>query len=73
MDFVMVVLAGGQLIKIPGSVDDCTKESVYLVADFGISGLYMSRILDQIAGFRGYPEAIRTDQGPEITSKALDQ
>lgn len=23
--------------------------------------------------FRGYPVAIRTDQGPEFTSKALDQ
>lgn len=31
------------------------------------------RILDQAARFRGYPRAIRTDQGPEFTGKALDQ
>ncbi len=26
-----------------------------------------------MARFRGYPKAIRTDQGPEFTGKALDQ
>lgn len=30
-------------------VDDCTKESINLVADFGISGQYVTRILDQWA------------------------
>lgn len=73
MDFVMDALANGRRIKILGIVEDCTKESVDLVADFGISGRYVVRTLDQVARFRGYPKAIRTDQGPEFTSKALDQ
>ncbi len=30
-------------------------------------------MLDQAARFRGYLKAIRTDQGPEFTGKALDQ
>ena len=29
------------------------------------------RLLDQAAQFRGYPLAIRTDQGPEFTSRAF--
>lgn len=33
----------------------------------------MTRILESIALFRGYPETIRTDQGPEFTCRALDQ
>jgi putative transposase len=33
----------------------------------------ISRVLDQAATFRGYPDAVRTDQGPEFTGKALDQ
>ncbi len=33
----------------------------------------MVAILEAIAVFRGYPEAVRTDQGPEFTGKALDQ
>jgi transposase InsO family protein len=54
-------------------VDDCTKELVDLVADSSISGHYVCRVLDRAARFRGYPQAIRTDQGPEFTGKALDQ
>ncbi len=33
----------------------------------------ITRILDSIALFRGYPATIRTDQGPEFTCRALDQ
>jgi putative transposase len=54
-------------------VDDCTKEAIDLVADFGISSQYVTRILDQAARFRGYPKAVRTNQGPEFTGRALDQ
>jgi len=73
MDFVMDALATGRRIKILTEVDDCTKEVIDLAVDFGISGQYVTRILDQAARFRGYPKAIRTDQGPEFTGKALDQ
>ena len=67
MDFVMDSLANGRRLKVLTVVDDCTKEAVDLVADFGISGHYMTRILDQVARFRGYPKAVRTDNGPEFT------
>lgn len=32
---------------------------------------YVTRLLDQAARFRGYPAAIRTDNGPEFTSRAF--
>lgn len=73
MDFVMDALSSGRRIKILTIVDDCTKEAIDLIVDFGISGHYVTRILDQAAQFRGYPAAIRTDQGPEFTGRALDQ
>jgi putative transposase len=73
MDFVSDALADGRRIKVLTIVDDFTKEAVDLAVDFGISGLYVTRILDQAARFRGLPAAIRTDQGPEFTGKALDQ
>lgn len=73
MDFVMDALACGRRIKILCIVDDCTKESIDLVVDFGISGYYVARVLDHADRFRGYPKAIRTDQGPEFTGKVLDQ
>jgi putative transposase len=73
MDFVMDATANGRRIKILTIVDDFTKESLDLVVAHSISGDYVARVLDAIAQFRGYPSAIRTDQGPEFTSKALDQ
>ncbi len=39
--------------------------------DYGISGQYVTRLLDQAALFRGYPAAVRTDNGPEFTSRAF--
>lgn len=73
MDFVSDALANGRRIKVLTIVDDFSKEAIDLAVDFGISGHYVTRVLDQAARFRGYPKAIRTDQGPEFTGKALDQ
>jgi len=73
MDFVSDALANGRRIKVLTIVDDFTKESVDLVAEHGISGHYVVRVLERAAQFRGMPSAIRTDQGPEFTGKALDQ
>ena len=73
MDFVSDALANGRRIKVLTIVDDFTKEAVDLVADHGISGQYVVRVLQRAAQFRGLPAAIRTDQGPEFTGKALDQ
>ena len=33
----------------------------------------MAELLDRVSQFRGYPDAVRTDQGPEFTCKAFDQ
>ena len=35
--------------------------------------MQVTRILESIALFRGYPTTIRTDQGPEFTCRELDQ
>ncbi|AJX03224.1 integrase core domain protein [Burkholderia mallei] len=66
-------LSNGRRVKCLTVVDDFTKEAVDIVVDHGISGLYVARALDRAARFRGYPKAVRTDQGPEFTSRALDQ
>lgn len=73
MDFVMDALSNGRRIKCLNIVDDFSKEAVDIAVDFGISGDYVTRILDRAARFRGYPSAVRTDQGPEFTGKALDR
>jgi len=73
MDFVMDALSSGRRLKCLTVVDDFTKEALELVLDHSISGDYVTRALDQVVRFRGTPRAIRTDQGPEFTGRALDQ
>ncbi len=71
MDFVSDSLFNGRRIKCLTVVDDFSKESLEIAVDYGISGQYVTRVLDQVARFRGYPAAVRTDNGPEFTSRAF--
>jgi len=38
---------------------------------YGISEQYVTRLLDRAAVFHGYPLAVRTDNGPEFTCRAI--
>ena len=60
-------------MKILAIVDDCTKEAIDIAVDFSLCGRYVTRVLDQAARQRGYPRAIRTDQGTEFTGKVFDR
>ena len=71
MDFVSDALASGRRIRCLTVADDFTHECVNIAVDHGISGIYVTRVLDQAACFRGYPKAVRTDNGPEFTSRAF--
>jgi putative transposase len=71
MDFVSDSLANGRRIKCLTVADDFSHECVDIATDFGISGQYVTRLLDQAAIFRGYPNVVRTDNGPEFTSRAF--
>lgn len=73
MDFVMDSLSDGGRLKTLTIVDDFTKEALDIAVARSITGEHVTRVLDNIAQFRGYPSSIRTDQGPEFTGKALDQ
>jgi putative transposase len=71
LDFVMDALANGRRIKCLTVVDDFSRECVDIATDHGIGGEYVVRLLEQAAQFRGWPAAVRTDQGPEFTSRAF--
>ena len=71
MDFVSDSLGNGRRIKCLTVADDFTHECVDIAVDYGISGQYVTRLLDRAAIFRGYPAAVRTDNGPEFTCRAF--
>ena len=70
-DFVTDALANGRRIKCLTVVDDFSRECVDIAVDHGIGGEYVTRLLEQAGQFRGFPSAVRTDQGPEFTSRAF--
>jgi putative transposase len=46
-------------------------ECIDIAVDFGISGQYVTLLLDAAALFRGYPIVVRTDNGPKFKSRAF--
>ena len=73
MDFVSDVTESGRKFRVFAVVDDFSRRCVALVADTSFSGARISRILDEVASVHPLPEMVVTDNGPEFTSKALDQ
>ena len=69
MDFVSDSLSNGRRLKYLTVADDFSHECVDIAVDFGIAGEYVTRLLDRAAVFRGYPDMVRTDNGPEFTSR----
>ena len=71
MDFVFDRTAEGRSIKNLTVVDDATHEAVAIVPERALGGNQLVRILEQLAGTRGLPKAIRTDNGKEFCSRAM--
>jgi len=71
VDFVSDQLANGRRFRVFNIVDDFSRECIAQVVDFSISGLRLTRELDQISGRRSLPLKIVCDNGPELTCKAM--
>jgi putative transposase len=71
MDFVSDSLFTGRRLKFLTVADDFSHECVQMAADFGMGAGYVTRLLDEAAMFRGYPKAVRKDNGPEFTAKVF--
>lgn len=72
MDFLMDVTAMGRRVRILAIVDDYTRECLAVEVDTSIGGMRVARVLDQLVEFRGRPEGITVDNGPEFAGRALD-
>jgi putative transposase len=63
----------GRAFRILTVIDQWSRESVCLEANFRLSGRCVGQALDRFAAQRGWPKAITVDNGTEFTSKALDE
>jgi putative transposase len=69
LDFAHDVLATGRTIRVLSVVDAFTRECLALEVDTGFSSRRVTRVLEKIIAVRGRPQAIRSDNGPEFTSR----
>jgi putative transposase len=69
LDFAHDVLAAGRTIRVLSVVDAFTRECLALEVDTGFASRRVTRVLEQIIAVRGCPQAIRCDNGPELTSR----
>jgi putative transposase len=73
MDFMGDTLATGRTFRLLNIVDDFSRECVVIDSATSIPGTRVVRVLDELAEVRGLPETIVIDNGPEFTSRALDE
>lgn len=73
MDFMHDALWNGRRFRVLPIVDTYTKECLRIEVDTSISGKRVANVLSEIGLFRGLPEHIVVDNGPEFISNALDQ
>jgi len=74
LDFMSDALWWGRKIRLLTVEDAYTREALAIEVDTSLSGVRVARVLDRAIEERGeIPEQIVLDNGPELTSRALDQ
>ena len=54
-------------------IDEWSRESLAIEVDVSLTGERVKRVLERLHRGRGLPAVIQTDNGPEFTSRVLDQ
>ena len=72
MDFMSDSMVGNRKFRTLNVMDDCSREVLAIEIDTSLSSKRVIRTLERIIEQRGMPATIRTDNGPEFTSKDLE-
>jgi len=73
MDFMQDQLFDGRRFRLLTLVDNFTRESLAIEVNQGLGGRHVVEVLQRVGEKRQLPKTIRVDNGPEFTSKILDQ
>jgi len=69
LDFANDVTDGGRRIRVLSVIDAFTRECLALETDTSFPSGRVTRVLDRVIAWRGRPSALRSDNGPELTSR----
>ena len=73
IDFTHDNLEDGRSIRSCNVIDDHNREGLLAEINFSIPATTLTRYLDQLIEWRGKPQAIRSDNGPEFISHHYQQ
>jgi len=71
MDFMTDSLVDGRRFRLLNIMDDYNRESLAIEADTSLPAARVIRVLERLVEFRGAPDSIRVDNGPEFISDRL--
>jgi len=73
MDYQSDQLASGRRFRCLNLIDNYTRECLAIEVDTSLPSGRVAKVLDQLKLLRGLPKKIMVDNGPEFTSKTLQQ
>jgi len=71
LDFMSDSLMSGRAFRTLNIIDDFNREGLWIEIDTSIPAKRVTRVLEMITLWRGYPRQLRVDNGPELISRTL--
>ena len=72
VDFMSDSLWDGRRFRLLNIIDDYNREILHIESDLSLPTVRLIRVLEYLKEFRGLPQMIRVDNGPEFISHKLD-
>ncbi len=72
VDFMSDSLWDGRRFRLLNVIDDYNREVLAMEADLSLPTTRLIRLMEQLEEYRGLPQMIRVDNGPEFISHKLD-
>ena len=73
LNFVHDTLYEGRPLRTLNVIDEVNREALHIDYETSIPSARVGRAMDQLIEVHGAPEAIRIDNGPEMTSKIFTE
>jgi len=73
MNFVSDGFIDGRRLRCLNILDDFTKECLAIEVDTSLPGRRVVSVLERLAEWRGLPQSVTIDNGPEFINKVLDE
>ena len=68
IDFMSDALIGGTKFRTFNAIDDYNRKAIGIAVAFSMPATFVTKQLDEWCAIHGYPEMLRTDNGPEFIS-----